>query len=312
MSTPSSHVASTGDGAEIYYESHGVGQAILSIGGVGAGVSTFSTIAPLISEEFKFITYDRRGTYRSTGARDRSLKMAEQSTDIIAVQRAAGVSSSVIFASCGGASIAFDLVSRFPSSVDALVVHEPLTLSVLPDAAEQIAFFRRLRETNSEEGPVPAMRMFMERHDLEITPAFRALTERSGDSSFRNEVMPMAEFVPDYEAIRASGVPLMMAVGEVSRAGGYGFARTVPLLAEKFSCETAIFPGGHIFHDQPEPFSAALRAAVRKALEGQESKCGAVGYYSGQKSWAEPAGPRTTASRTTTPFISTASASLGR
>lgn len=111
------------------------------------------------------------------------------------------------------------MITRYPYLMDALIVHEPTTVSVLPDANEQFAFYRSLYDLNESAGPVAAMTAwaeYMGRDDEEliIRPNFRESAELDGPYVFRHEMMQMVSHVPDPKAIRNSGVPLIMAIGK--------------------------------------------------------------------------------------------------
>ncbi|MFK4085005.1 alpha/beta fold hydrolase [Kribbella sp. NPDC020789] len=255
------------DGAKLYYETHGDGPELLLIAGAGGTAASFAAIVPALAEEFRVITYDRRGLNRSTGQGSRDGGMEQQAADVSAVLEAAGADRPVVFGTCGGASIAFEFCARYPDRVEALLAHEPITVRVLDDAAEQLAFFKDMCELNRTDGPVAAMRAWMDYMGrdfaLKIRPTFLERTLADGDFVFRNDLMAMVSYLPDFDALRTR-VRIRLVLGDGSRAGGYNYARTVAPLAQLLGCEVASIPGHHTSYIyRPEIFGPALAAQTR-------------------------------------------------
>lgn len=53
------------NGAEIYYESHGSGEPLLLIMGLGANTTGWYAQIPAFSKEYRVIAFDNRGAGRS-------------------------------------------------------------------------------------------------------------------------------------------------------------------------------------------------------------------------------------------------------
>ncbi|MCW6005727.1 alpha/beta hydrolase [Micromonospora sp. CPCC 205371] len=252
----------TAGGAELYYETHGAGPDMLLIAGAGGTAASFTGVVPFLAERFRLVTYDRRGLNRSTGRDSHAGTMRQQAADVLAVLDAAGAERPIVFGTCGGASIGFELSARYPDRVRGLVAHEPITVRVLDDAAAQLEFFRQMCEQNVREGPMPAMMRWMtymgRDFELKIRPAFRERTLADGDFVFRHDLMPMVEYLPDASSL-ADRVPVTLAVGEGSRKGDYSYARTVLPLARMLGCEVAEIPGHHTSYIyRPDVFGPAL------------------------------------------------------
>ena len=259
----------TVDGAELHYKSVGRGHAVLAIGGAGAGVLEFRRVARRLAKEFRFISYDRRGTLQSTGRTDRALDFGQESRDIVTLLDALEVRQAVVFATCGGASVGFDFIARYPNYVRAYVVHEPINIRILPDVDEQRAFFQGLRRLNEREGPIAAYLAWTDSIGLDSEPTYGrrsiARAKRDGDFVFRHHIMEMVEFMPDLAAIKEAGTCTVVAVGEGSLSGNYRYVRIARAMADTLGCALVTFPGHHhAYEDRPDGFAQSLAETIHK------------------------------------------------
>jgi pimeloyl-ACP methyl ester carboxylesterase len=257
------------DGAELHYKSVGRGSAVLAIGGAGAGVLEFRRVARRLAKEFRFISYDRRGTLQSTGRTDQALDFGQESRDIVTLLDALGVRHVVVFATCGGASVGFDFIARYPDYVRAYVVHEPITIGILPDVDEQRTFFRGLCHLNEREGPIAAYLAWTDSIGLDSEPTYGrrsiARANRDGDFVFRHHIMEMVEFMPDLAAIKEAGICTVVAAGDGSLSGNYRYVRIARAMADTLGCALVTFPGHHhAYEDRPDEFARSLAETIHK------------------------------------------------
>ena len=257
------------DGAELHYRSVGRGPALLAIGGAGAGVLEFRRLARRLAKEFRVISYDRRGTLQSTGRTDRALDIAQESRDIVTLLDALGVRQAVVFGTCGGAAVGFDFVTRYPNYVRAYVVHEPITIRILPDVDEQRAFFQGLCRLNERQGSVAAYLAWTDSIGLDSEPTYGrrslARAKRDGDFVFRHQIMEMVEFMPDLAAVKETGTCTVVAAGDGSLSGDYCYVRIARAIADTLGCPLETFPGHHhAYEDRPDDFSRSLAETIHK------------------------------------------------
>jgi pimeloyl-ACP methyl ester carboxylesterase len=263
VSTSLTTGAVSADGADIYFERRGNGPGLLLISGGGGDAGNYSGIADSLADQFTVLTYDRRGNSRSRLRADPTkLRVEEQSADALAVLEHNGIGSASVFGSSGGAVIGLDLVARSPHAVELLVAHEPPVISVLDDAEHWSAFFEELDRIVDEQGVGPALMKFMSSVGrAENEPRPPELMERlAGNWEFfaRYEMRPVAEFVPDLEALRESNVPLVFAGGREDRP--YYYRRAGEVLAARLGADFVEFPGHHMAYlDDPESFVPILR-----------------------------------------------------
>jgi hypothetical protein len=82
----------------------------------------------------------------------------------------------------------------------------------------------------------------------------------------RYEMRPVAEFVPDLEALRGSKVPLVFAGGHESRS--YYYRRAGEALAARLGVEFVEFPGHHMAYlDDADSFAPILRQILSSHRE---------------------------------------------
>jgi len=256
------------DGAEIHYKSVGRGPALLTIGGAGAGVPEFRRMSRRLAREFQVISYDRRGTLESTGRVDRTLDIGQESGDIATLLEVLEVRQAIVFATCGGASVGFDFIKRYPGYVLAYVVHEPISIGILPDAGERRAFFQGLCRVNEVEGSVAAYLAWTGSIGLDAQPTVGrrslARARRDADFVFRHHLMEMVEYMPDLAALKRAGPPTVVAAGEGSLAGDYWYVRIAQAIATTLGRPLATFPGHHhAYEDRPDAFARSLAEAIR-------------------------------------------------
>src|SRR6187549_1543550 len=102
------------EGDTLYYEVRGHGQPLLMIPGGGGDGRVYSFVADILSDEYKVITYDRRGNARSTRNVPQNFEISQQSRDAVAVLHDAGESSAFVFGNSSGAVIALDMAITQP------------------------------------------------------------------------------------------------------------------------------------------------------------------------------------------------------
>src|SRR6266511_505555 len=115
----------TTEGDDLYYEVRGHGQPLVMIPGGGGDAGLYSFVADRLCDEYKGITYDRRGYARSTKNEPQNFEVSQQSRDVVAVLQAVGETSAFVFGSSSGAIIALDLAKTHPQAVRAAIPHEP-------------------------------------------------------------------------------------------------------------------------------------------------------------------------------------------
>jgi pimeloyl-ACP methyl ester carboxylesterase len=134
-------------GVEIAWSERGRGPTVLLIHETAATAAVWDPLAEPLANDFRTISYDRRGWGDSSEPEDyRRTTVEEQSEDAAALIEAV-VDEPVIVVGAGvGAVIALDLLLRRAELVSATVVIEPPLLQLIPVATEALSQDRRRLE----------------------------------------------------------------------------------------------------------------------------------------------------------------------
>lgn len=230
------------------------------------------------------VTYDPRGTGRSTKADPASESTPDQhADDLHRVIDDLGGAPVDLFGSSGGAVNALVFVAQHPEQVRVLVAHEPPAAQVLPDRETAKAGIESIRKAYQESGFGPAMAKFIalvgikgeipaEFADQPVDPAMFGLpTEDDGtraDPLVGQNLISCTLYDHDFDALRAASTRIVIAVGiesegELAYRGGLG-------VAERLGIEPVVFPSNHAGflggeygqQGDPDGFAEALRKAL--------------------------------------------------
>jgi pimeloyl-ACP methyl ester carboxylesterase len=245
------------------------------------GAAGFGTLAGHFTDR-TVLTYDPRGSERSTKADPTSESTPEQhADDLHRIIQDAGAGPVDLFASSGGAVNALALVSMHPEDVRTLVAHEPPLASILPDSENAKAAVRAIRDSYQRGGFGAGMAHFMAitghrgpfPDDIGQQPApdpsmFGMPAEDDGgrtDVMLAQNILTCTHFEPDFEALRAASTRIVVAAGAESE--GEMANRGAHAVAARLGVEPVVFPshhGGFLggeygWPGEPDAFAAKLR-----------------------------------------------------
>lgn len=250
-------------GATVRYEVRGSGPLLMLLCGGNSDAAVFEPLAGLLSAEYRVVSLDPRGNSRSPLAGppvDQHIEVhADDAHRLLERLNPAGEPASV-FGSCSGGLIALELAVRHPEAVGPLIVHEPPSFGLLPDAADRLAFFEAVYATYRREGVPAAMAQFSALFGDRPAPA---LPEAHDNTAFflAHVVRPFTRYVPDLGALIASAARVTVAGGLSSRT--QDIHRPTPALAERLGRPVLDFPGGHVgYAKYPEEFARILTGVL--------------------------------------------------
>lgn len=275
-------------GAVLTYDVHQPERASdhppLFVFGSPMGASGFAQLVEQLDDRV-VLTYDPRMAERSRLAEGGEVSVEIHGEDLHRVVEAAVLGPVDAFGSSGGAQAALPWVVAHPQDVRTLVAHEPPLTLLLPDADVLMKVNADIVETYQQRGFGPALAKFMRlvMHTGEFTqeyldqpdpdPAQYGLpTEDDGsrDDPLLGHNMRMAPYLPDADALTATGVRIVPAVGADSEGGMP--RRGGEALAELLGVEPVVFPGDHggftVSEWAPGNDPAAFAQKLREVLAG--------------------------------------------
>jgi pimeloyl-ACP methyl ester carboxylesterase len=255
--------------ARLYYEERGAGFPLLFIPGGSVDASHYEAVAERLADEFRTVTFDRRGNGRSPRPPGwHATTIAEQADDVAGLIEALGLAPCAVWAGSLGGVILLELLLRRPGLISVAIVHEPPLFGVLEDG-EQLASgllasaAGAIREHNVCEA-------FRDHAHQAIGGAFEGLQTDAQERMFANAEVFFDLEIPalvDYRSAGASRVlrridiPLCV-MADANNAGAPP-VRAARWLAETLGAEFHNLPGGHMpYATEPEVTATAIRIAL--------------------------------------------------
>lgn len=257
------------EAADIAYDIEGNGPLLLLVaGGNGDSQFLYAKLSAHLADRYTVVKYDRRADARSTGDVDGELDMAQAGRDAAAVIRAIDRGRAYVFGNSAGANIALKLTADHPQLVRGLIDHEPPITNFLPepDASKWRAFFDKVYETYKTKGAGPAMGLWATSFvgfDTNVKSPGDQSTETQ-DRFLMHEFQHVNNYVPDVEALRRGGVPIVMVVGRAS--GDAFYVQTARELARQLPCPCVDIVGNHLSYrfDEAEQFANELDKIIQE------------------------------------------------
>jgi pimeloyl-ACP methyl ester carboxylesterase len=257
-------------GASLFYEVRGSGPALLMIPGGAADADIFARVLEYLTDRFTVVLYDPRGISRShIEGEAEDVPVEVHADDASRLLQAIGAAPAYVFGSSGGGVIGLALAARYPDQVRTIVAHEPPVIQLLAQGEPARTGMQEVAETYRREGAAPAMRKFgavtglggsRGESDAEMVEAMGKLVARMQQNVeffLAHYMLPITEFMPDLDALRALGSRLVVGIGEDT--GGQLANETALALANRLGAPPVTFPGGHTgFLTHPQPFADKL------------------------------------------------------
>ena len=111
LKTPSRTAYVQVNGARLYYEEASMGSPLLFIPGGSVDASHYAAVADRLADEFRVVTFDRRGNGRSPRPPGwHATSIAEQADDVAGLIEALGLAPVAVWAGSLGGVILLDLL----------------------------------------------------------------------------------------------------------------------------------------------------------------------------------------------------------
>ena len=257
------------NGARLYYEDRGARFPLVFIPGGSVDASHYAAVADRLADEFRTVTFDRRGNGRSPRPPGwYATSIAEQADDVAGLIEALGLAPCAVWAGSLGGVILLELLMRRPGLVSLAIVHEPPLFGVLDDG-EQLA--AGLLGSAARAIRANAVRDAFQDHARQsVGDAFEHLAPDARERMFANaevffdlEIPALVDYRPTStsRALRRIDIPLCV-MADANNAGAPP-VRAARWLAETLGAELRDLPGGHMpYATEPEATAAAIRAAI--------------------------------------------------
>ena len=262
-------------GASIHYEVRGSGP-LLALIAAPMGSSGFAALAELMAQHYTVVTYDPRGSEHTTVA-DRTETTTPEllAEDVHRVLKSISDEPAAILGSSGGAVTGLALVTAHPEQVNVLVAHEPPLLTLLTNAADELAKVEEIYQTYLRAGGDAAMRQFLlsigvlgeegsrqfaAMPEPDPVPA-PAVPETDNDFFYANQIRATTGYRPDLTALSEASTKIVVGVGSTS--AGQLAHRGGLALAEHLGLPATEFPGDHGgFAGEAPAFAERLRQVL--------------------------------------------------
>jgi pimeloyl-ACP methyl ester carboxylesterase len=256
------------NGARLYYEERGAGFPLVFIPGGSVDASHYAAVADRLADEFRTVTFDRRGNGRSPRPSGWSATtIAEQADDVAGLIEVLGLAPCAVWAGSLGGVVLLELLIRRPGLVSAAIVHEPPLFGVLDDGEQLAAGLLASAARAIREGTVRDA--FRDHAHQSLGDAFDELPADARERMFANaevffdlEIPALVDYRPEpASALRRIDIPLCV-MADANNAAAPP-VRAARWLAETLGAELHDLPGGHMpYATEPETTAAAIRAAI--------------------------------------------------
>jgi pimeloyl-ACP methyl ester carboxylesterase len=288
------YVRTADNSVDLYVLERGTGAPVVVLhGGFGAEHSYLLPSFEGLEDEFRFISYDQRGSLRSPGNPD-TISIEQHVDDLEAVRMAIGIERLTLYAHSMGTHLALHYLKKYPDRVGAMIlvgampiqsgVHlDPSLLPAInaasaevrsflgrPQVAEELAKLGCELEACSPRDATRAWRISFAAANIFHVDRWR---EVRGGRAFYNPVAAQAAadtFSNDYDFVPAvTAHPFSITVingsHDFADFGGVWFG---PFASSNPRIHYTMLPdaGHNAWIDQPLQFEAALRIGLQRSL----------------------------------------------
>ncbi len=252
---------------KLYCEVHGTGPSLVLVAGASGDGGYMQPLAEALADEFRVVTYDRRGNSRSPRPGGWTQTSAdEQARDIAGLVRALDLAPAVVLGNSYGSIIALYAVMEHEGLFRGALLHEPALWSVLEHPEGPQAMLKPLIEdAMAKGGPRAAMEAFM---GFALGESARFLPEpviermlANGEVFFGLEFGNFESWRPDEGRVRGLSIPVHLLVGKESPPF---FGEAASWIAARVGTDVVPVPGGHFgFIDNTRDFAGIVRPLMR-------------------------------------------------
>lgn len=271
----------------LFCRREGSGPTLLLIHGVACDSEFFRQASAILAEHFTVISYDRRGYSRSVPAEgetdfsvwahaddaaeiirmelkranEEEICLEESDQQVNKIEEQSKVNAGVFVAGCSaGGAVTAALATKYPELVRQVFLHEPLMRGSGELAAEQDAFWEKLRKGAEKHRIITCMMHFVNAMGgMNRDKAGQSMEQQS--RNLKNLELFLEKEMDSFSGLKLDdfdiSVPVTVACGSDDKAGM--FHRSAYQAAEAKGWKHKIVSGYHNFaSDEPEAFAKCI------------------------------------------------------
>jgi acetyltransferase/esterase len=258
--------------ARLYHEVRGDGPAVLFIPGATVDSAHFAAVAELLADEFRTVTYDRRGNGNSPRPSGwHSTNMAEQADDAAGLIEMLGLAPCAVWGGSLGGVVLLELLARRPGLVRAAMLHEPPLFTVLDDGEPQVRQLvesagAAVRHQSVDAAFTDHVRTVLSDAFDQLPAPLRARMAANAQVFFDLEVPGLVNSLPDATGLSRllARVDIPMTCMADPEGRNTPPFRAASWLAKCLGTELHELAGGHMpYATEPPSTAAAIRTLLR-------------------------------------------------
>ena len=271
----------------LFCRREGSGPTLLLIHGVACDSEFFRQASAILAEHFTVISYDRRGYSRSVPAEgetdfsvwahaddaaeiirtelkranEEEICLEESDQQVNKIEEQSKVNAGVFVAGCSaGGAVTAALATKYPELVRQVFLHEPLMRGSGELAAEQDAFWEKLRKGAEKHRIITCMMHFVNAMGgMNRDKEGQSMEQQS--RNLKNLELFLEKEMDSFSSLNLEdfniSVPVTVACGSDDKTGM--FHRSAYQAAETKGWKHRIVPGYHNFaSDEPEAFAKCI------------------------------------------------------
>lgn len=252
------------NGVKIYYKISGKGKPVIFVHGAVNDADYFNETTKILEQYYQVISYDRRGSARSTCTEDvTDFSVDAQAEDLIALIDELRFPKVVLVSISAGGEMALEAMKKRPEQISHLIAYEIPMLEVVLEERPELLDWVKMMEKLIEDGWLKqATKEFAISIPMDERAPQKDLEEKERDRKnfnhfIHHEFSYFSYYKPDLEYYTSHKEKVTAVVGD--RSMDSNFAKAMELFSEKTGCELLHFPGHHnLAYDLPVDFATCL------------------------------------------------------
>ena len=267
--------------ADLYSSSVGTGEVILMIHGIMNDHDNFSRIQKILGNEFKTITYDRRGYGIEFDSPYRDYSFTRQAEDAVSVLKKHTCNSAYIIGDSTGGTIAVQTAALFPQLVKGIFLVETTIPCANLDLSCLHFWQNSVRQIAKSKDIYKIIPLFAK--TIGAKPVFQKSKLKNIKKNIYNirnfiygEMNEVIDYSFSHDIIKEIRCPIIMGISMEGRNLPFGIG--AKKTADMFDWRTVFLPGHHnTIQEYPYEFSYQVKKFIRVTKINEISVAGADG-----------------------------------